>query len=106
VVAAIVRDDKTQLLVAPITHSEPDRKTDAIEIPAVVKRRLGFDAERSWIVLTELNQFIWPGPDIRIAPASDSPIYDALPAWLFLDLRNAIVDLSSARRLTITKRTE
>ncbi len=106
VVATIVRDDKTQLFVAPITHTQPDRKTDAIEVPLVVKRQLGLDAERSWIVLTELNRFIWPGPDIRIAPEGDSPIYDAIPDWLFLDVRNAITALSSAGRLTVTKRTE
>src|SRR4051794_4524334 len=75
VVAAEVRGSRTQLLVAPITHSEPARSGDALEIPSIVKRQLGLDGARSWIVLTELNRFIWPGPDVRIAPGQPSPIY-------------------------------
>lgn len=55
VVARIETSGRTQLLVAPVTHSEPDRAGDAIEIPPSVKRHLGLDRERSWIVLTELN---------------------------------------------------
>lgn len=27
--------------------------------------RLGLDDERSWVVLTEANRFVWPGPDLR-----------------------------------------
>lgn len=51
--------------VLPITHSPPSDPGDAIEIPPVTKRRLGLDDERSWIVLTESNRFVWPGPDVR-----------------------------------------
>ena len=106
VVATIVRRGRTQLLVAPITHTEPERTADAVEIPKVAKQGLGLDAQRSWIVLTELNRFIWPGPDVRIAPGNDGPIYDAIPDWLFFELRDAIVRRAKAGRLTITKRTE
>jgi hypothetical protein len=106
VVSAEVRGDRTQLLVAPITHSEPVHSGDVLEIPANVKRQLGLDSARSWIVLTELNRFIWPGPDVRIAPGQPSPIYDAIPDWLFFDVRGGVVRHSGAGRLTITKRTE
>lgn len=105
-VAVEVRGDRTQLLVAPITHSEPMRAVDALEIPANVKRQLGLDNERSWTVLTELNRFIWPGPDVRIAPGHPGPIYDAIPDWLFIDVRDGIVSHSGLGRLKITKRTE
>jgi hypothetical protein len=106
VIAAEARGDRTQLLVAPITHNEPDRPGDAIELPPNVKRQLGLDRARSWIVLTELNRFLWPGPDVRIAPGQPSPIYDAIPDWLFFDVRDAIVVHSGVGRLKITKRTE
>jgi hypothetical protein len=43
----------------------PDRLDEAVEIPAVVKRHLGLDEARSWIVVSEINRFIWPGPDLR-----------------------------------------
>ena len=45
VVAAIGRTTRTQLLVAPITHSAPERAGDAIEIPANVKKQLGLDSD-------------------------------------------------------------
>jgi len=106
VVAAIAQGSRTQLLVAPITHTAPERPADAMEIPFAVKRRLGLDAERSWIVLTELNRFIWPGPDVRIAPGQGSPLYDAIPDWLFFDVRDGIARHARGGRLSITKRTE
>ena len=106
VVATITRGDRTQLLVAPVTHTRPERSGDGIEIPANVRKRLGLDREESWIVATELNRFIWPGPDIRIAPGQDNPIYNAIPDWLFFEVRDAIVSHNSDGHLTITKRTE
>jgi hypothetical protein len=48
--------------VAPITHQRTD---GAVEIPLAVKKRMGLDGDHSWIVTTEVNRFIWPGPDIR-----------------------------------------
>jgi hypothetical protein len=106
VVARIEQKAGTLILVAPVTHSAPDVPADAIEIPANVKKQLGFDRERSWIVLSELNRFIWPGPDIRPVIGSDAPFYDALPDWLFERVRQAVLDHAAAGRLRVTKRTE
>lgn len=106
VIAAISRNDRTQLLVAPLTHAQPEHREDAIEIPSNVKKQLGLDRTPSWIVLTELNRFLWPGPDIRLAPGQDTPLYEAIPDWLFFEVRDRIVRLSEAGGLTITKRTE
>jgi hypothetical protein len=50
--------------VAPVTHSKPSQ-SGAVEIPAVVKRRLGLDNAQSWIITSELNRFVWPGYDLR-----------------------------------------
>lgn len=105
-VAAIARKAGTRLLVAPITHVVPERSADAIELPAKVKKQIGLDSDQSWIVLTELNSFIWPGPDIRIVPGQQSPHYDAIPDWLFFDVRDGVVQHRSAGKLRITKRTE
>jgi hypothetical protein len=100
VVARLAQKRGTGLLVAPITHTPPESPADAIEIPANVKQHLGLDRERSWTVLTELNRFLWPGPDIRPAPGSDSPFYDALPDWLFERVRNGIVGRAGQLRMT------
>ena len=106
VVAAENVDGNVQILVAPITHSEPRRSQTGIEIPNVVKRDLGLDTERSWIILNEMNRFIWPGPDIRIVAGGMDPYLGALPDWLFRQLREAIVALGIKNQLRLTKRTE
>ena len=69
------RDDggDTVVAVVPVTHSLPQRPEEAVEISAAVKRRLGPDEARSWIVVSEINRFVWPGPDLRpICPPSPS----------------------------------
>ncbi|HVQ07531.1 MAG TPA: hypothetical protein VMS43_03765 [Allosphingosinicella sp.] len=106
VLATTVRRGRTQLLVAPVTHAAPAQSGSAIEIPANVKAQLGLDRNRSWIVVTELNRFIWPGPDLRIVPGRESPFYDMLPDWLFRRVREAVARHVRAGRLKITKRTE
>jgi hypothetical protein len=79
-------DDGTPVVrVLPITHGPPANPDDAIEIPPATKRRLGLDDERSWIVLTESNRFVLPGPDIRPVD-SDSGYCGALPPALFAEV--------------------
>ena len=60
--------NERRVFVAPITHTAPAEKERAVEIPAATKRRLGLDDERSWLVTTELNHFLWPGYDVRPTP--------------------------------------
>jgi hypothetical protein len=55
------------ITVLPVTHAPPADPDLAVEIPRTTKRRLGLDDERSWVVLSEANRFIWPGPDLRPA---------------------------------------
>jgi len=101
VIARKIVDNRMQLLVAPVTHSEP-KDGEAVEVPPPVKRDLGLDHERSWIITTELNRFNWPGPDIRVVRGSEDPYYGAIPAKLFERMRSAIL----AHRFRMTKRTE
>jgi hypothetical protein len=49
----------------------PEHPDDAIEIPILTKQRLGLYAERSWIVISEVSEFVWPGPDLRPVPGLD-----------------------------------
>lgn len=105
VVARTVRESEVELLVAPVTHSRPERPEDGIEMPTSVKRHLGLDSEHSWIILTELNRFTWPGYDVRPAAGRDSPLYDAIPKWLFLKVREGIARRAQSS-FQVTKRTE
>lgn len=79
--------------VLPITHASPKRASDAVEIPAATKRRLGLDEGRSWIILTESNRFVWPGPDLRSVD-SESGYCGPLPPALFDEVRRRFVALA------------
>lgn len=86
---AIILSKKTEgddiiVTVAAITHTEPEKSTMAVEIPLKVKEHLNLDSERSWIVCTEVNRFIWPGPDLRRIPErKETPYsYGVLPPKL------------------------
>jgi hypothetical protein len=80
-------DGKTMVRVAPLTHTPPADAGMAIEVPALVKRHLGLDDQRSWVMLDEMNIFAWPGFDLRpFNRQSDGFAYGFLPPRLFADL--------------------
>lgn len=94
------------VVVLPITHNPPD--VAAIEVPQDVKRRLGLDLERSWIILAEANLFAWPGPDLRPAINGDpsSVVYGLLPRNFFRVVRDEFVRGVRSRRLRVVQRTQ
>lgn len=95
------------VVVLPITHTPPRNPDLAIEIPAATKRRLGLDEDRSWIVLTDANRFIWPGPDLRPRIPGDaaSVAYGLLPAALFREVRDKLARVVEARLAGAVTRT-
>lgn len=106
VVATKRADGLSQILVAPITHRQPASLSHAIEIPKIVKRDLGLDEERSWIIIDELNRFIWPGPDVRVVAGRADPYFGAIPDWLFIQVREGIGALAGKNAMRMIKRTE
>jgi hypothetical protein len=109
-VIIVLDDDEEQPLVTvlPITHTAPADPTVAVEIPSLTRQRLGLDAERSWIVISEANDFRWPGPDLRPLPGQGaaSVVYGMLPPGLFLTLRGRVLARVRAGRLARVPRTE
>jgi len=94
VVLSIASEDgETTVAVAPITHTAPRIAGEAVEIPDATRRRLGLDGERSWVVVSEVNRFRWPGPDVRPVHPSRPGAYDYgfLPPGLFLQVRAGVV---------------
>jgi hypothetical protein len=77
-------------------------------IPAATKRRLGLDDERSWVVLSEANRFLWPGPDLRPVTPGDaaSVAYGQLPYALFEEIRTKFIAAIRARRAGLVPRSE
>ncbi len=108
VVARRVAEGKDIITVVPITHSPPKDARAAIELPPALKAHLGLDVGRSWVVLSETNEFLWPGPDLRplAGGKGDDVAYGVLPPGFFRRLRDRILVLAEERRLRGVLRTE
>jgi mRNA-degrading endonuclease toxin of MazEF toxin-antitoxin module len=98
-------DGTTGVTVAPVTHSPPANETQAIELPPKVKQALKLDDQRSWVVLDEVNQFTWPGFDLRPVPGSkDKFAYGFIPPKLYDIIISRILDSAAKRRLATISR--
>lgn len=108
VMAVVTQDGEREVLVLPITHSPPANPADAVEIPSQTKARLGLDADRSWVVITEANAFVWPGPDLRPIPGQDEStiVHGALPPRFFAHVRDRFLERDRREKSSRIKRTE
>ncbi len=108
VVAQRREGDDIRVVVAPITHTPPTDPGDALEVPHATCRRVGLDGERQWIVVSELNSFLWPGPDLRplAGQGTASVIMGLLPAKLSAMLNERLQARIVQRRIAITARGE
>ncbi len=97
-----------RIVVLPITHTPPGKDTHAVEIPLATKARLGLDNARSWIVLSEANRFVWPGPDIRPfdTPQGRTISYGFLPPGFFRGVRDKFLALDAEAKTRQVPRTE
>jgi hypothetical protein len=106
IVLCVTREDDraTIVTVLPITHTAPIDPKSAIEIPRAVKNHLGLDEERSWIMIAEGNEFVWPGYDLRKRPRSDAYAFGFLPPRFFRHLLDAFVAFHEHGRGKTTSR--
>ncbi|MDP2261152.1 MAG: growth inhibitor PemK [Caulobacter sp.] len=106
IVTAIVRGagGLTEVLLAPITHSPPREGAVAIAIPPRVGRHLGLDEERSFIIADESNSVAWEDAGIVPAEPGKRWAYGRIPQALYEQLRAAMLDLHSKRKLRIGRR--
>ncbi len=91
-------EGETSVVVLPITHSAPRDPASAIELPAPVKRHLGLDDQRSWIVISEGNEFVWPGYDLRKISNGDRYDDGFLPPRLFTQVVKAFARFHRRRK--------
>jgi len=99
------QDSGTQVTIAPITHSKPSGDTVGLEMPPRVKQHLRLDHETSWVIVSEVNQFIWPGYDMRpVAGKNGEYSYGFLPPRLFESIKASMLDLFVKRHSNITPR--
>jgi hypothetical protein len=89
-----------RVCVLPITHSEPARHVEALEIPASVARKAGLDAAHARVVLSEFNEFVWPGFDLAPIPGRTPPTvaYGFLTPGFFNKLRDRWLQLDAANK--------
>ena len=108
IVAVDVGHDDKQVYVLPITHTPPTDPDDAVELPQATKVRLGLDSERSWVVVSEGNSFLWPGPDLRPLPGQgpETAAYGMLPPTFFQRIKVRFLERVRARRAGLVTRTE
>ena len=105
ILTRVAKSGNTIAYVLPITHTPPLSDEDGIEIPGATKQRLRLDAERSWIITTELNQFTWPGPDLRPTPSGEY-LYGYLPEKLMHLILEQVKKHARDKQLKTIPRTE
>jgi hypothetical protein len=96
--------ESIEVTVLPITHRAPDNPDWAVEIPSPVKRHLGLDDSRSWIIVAEGNDFLWPGYDLRPAPGRDRCDYGFLPPRFFNQVLAGFDRLRATGKARLTPR--
>ena len=107
IVVVITRDASGQKTVAvsPITTQTPDALRSAVEIPHKVKAHLGLDAERSWIICDEYNEFDWPGVDLGTTQEGERE-FGYIPDALLERVRQEMREAGSRKSLKAVRRSE
>ncbi len=108
VAARQIVEGREVVTVLPVTHTAPADPDDAVELPPALKAYLGLDAMRSWIILTETNDFLWPGPDLCPVPGSKPARFDygMLPPRFFAHVRDRLLQAHRQRRTRHVSRSE
>ncbi len=107
ILSALAVDGETRVYVLPVTHTPPNDPEVAVEIPLRVKSQLKLDDVRSWIILDEINDFVWPGYDLRRVPESQPAQvhYGFLAPRFFDQVRERFQALAVKRRVRRVPRT-
>ena len=100
----IVHASKDMVGVCPITHTPPGDGR-GVQVPPQTCARLGLDDQAPcWIIATEMNQFTWPGPDIRKTPSGQLS-YGLIPSALFKKVRAQLL-ANHAQDLKVISRSD
>ena len=89
-----------RVYVLPITHSRPAKGVEFIEIPPDVTRKARLDGGRSWVILSEFNEFVWPGFDLARVPGRAPPTvaYGYLTPGFFAKVRDRWLGLDATAK--------
>ncbi|MFT8420389.1 MAG: hypothetical protein ABF665_02535 [Gluconacetobacter sp.] len=88
------------MTVAAVIHTPPAPDAAAGEMPRWVKRHLGLNGARSWIVVNEVNQVDWSGFDLRRLPGQNDPFaYGFIPHRLYEDVKATLLETHAQRTM-------
>lgn len=83
------------VVLLPITHTRPSKRTVGIEIPDRVRSTLGLDDERCWVIVSEYNVDEWPNAGVAPLPGRPGVFsYGFLPPGLFKVVKARFLDLA------------
>lgn len=106
VVAATPLDGGRVLIAAtPITNTEPPARQRVVPVPATVAAHLQLDAQRSWILCTEYNEFVWPSIGLAETPDGRTA-YGMAPQQLTAGVHREMLAARSDGPLRAMRRTE
>lgn len=90
-------------VVAPITHTPPDNRQSAVQLPLAVKRHLGLDDAPSWVIVSELNRIDWS--DAGLVPVNRGRwAYGYLPPKLVRQILEHVRAGLNAHQLAVVRR--
>ena len=96
-------DGSQHVLLAPITHSSPQKGQAAIDIPARFSTMTGLDEARSWLIISEVNRVDWRDPGI--VPAKQGQwLVGELPKSVTRQAVDTVLELARNRKLRMTRR--
>jgi hypothetical protein len=93
--------------VVPITTSPPRDEHSQLPIPSEIKKRLGLDDRQSWVNLTEVNVFVWPGIDqrpIKERKGKATSVFGRLPGRFFRKIQDGLNYQYQLRNVKVVKR--
>jgi hypothetical protein len=108
-IVALLRGDdgRDEVVVFPVTSSHPTDAAAGVEIPAATRDRLGLQDGPCWVIVTEVNIFVWPGPDLRRPEnANDCFVYGSLPHALMLRIKQSFAAWRTRGRVRAIRRSE
>jgi len=95
IIVTVQTEGGLRVTLAPVTHAPPRTEQVHVELSAAECRAAGLDAAHHWVVVTELNRFVWPGYDLREVPGTGRAAYGMLPRGAMNRVFAAILELQA-----------
>ncbi len=87
------------VVILPITHKAPAGDSVGVEIPPKVRRAIGLDDARCWVIVSEHNVDEWPNGGLAPVPGRPGRFaYGFIPPALFARIKARFLELAAQGR--------